>query len=155
MTTSVIYPGTFDPITLGHEDLIRRAAKIFDRIVVAIGINESKQPLLSVEKRIAMIKHVFEDLPHVEVKTFDGLLVDFAKTEKCNLILRGLRVVSDFDYEFQMATMNRILAPGLETIFLMPAERYASISSTLVRTIIRGGGDVSAFVPKVVLDFCV
>lgn len=152
MKNSVIYPGTFDPITLGHEDLIRRAVKLFDRVIVAIGVNDTKAPLFSVEQRVGFIKTLFKDVPQVEVVTFEGLLVEFAKLLGVNAILRGLRVVSDFDYEFQMASMNRALASNIETIFLTPSDRYTYISSTLVRTIIQNGGDITPFVPPIVKE---
>lgn len=152
MKNFVIYPGTFDPITLGHEDLVKRAAQIFDRIIIAVGVNEQKKPLFSLEKRVALIHQVFKDMPQIEIETFDGLLINFAKKKGVKSILRGLRVVSDFDYEFQMASMNRALVPEIETIFLTPADRFTYISSSLVRVVIENGGDVSQFVPPIVAE---
>jgi pantetheine-phosphate adenylyltransferase len=150
MKNKVIYPGTFDPITLGHADLIKRATHLFDTIVIAVAKNNAKNPIFSLQERIDLIKSIFKDSNQIEVLPFDGLLVNFAKTHEIKAILRGLRVVSDFDYEFQMASMNRVMKPHLETIFLTPADKYTYISSTLVRTIAKEGGEVSAFVPSLV-----
>ena len=152
MNNTVIYPGTFDPITLGHLDLVKRALHLFDRVIVAVGTGEEKDPLLMLQERIELVRKVFENEPRVEVVTFDGLLVDFAKEKKVKAILRGLRVVSDFDYEFQMASMNRLLAPGIDTIFLTPADQYTYISASLVRTVARCGGAIEKFVPEVVVN---
>jgi pantetheine-phosphate adenylyltransferase len=145
-----IYPGSFDPITLGHEDLIRRALGLFDRVIVAIGENEAKNPLFSVDERIQLIQQVFPEEKRLEVCSFNCLLVDFAKKKKTNIIIRGIRAISDFDFEFQMAGMNRMLSPSLETIFLMPADKYTFVSSSLVRVIAGKKGDVSKFVSPVV-----
>jgi pantetheine-phosphate adenylyltransferase len=150
MKNTVIYPGTFDPITLGHIDLVERATHLFDHIVIAIADNQQKAPLFSLAERINLIKEVFSKNNNIEVVGFNGLVVDLAKQRKANIILRGLRVVSDFDYEFQMASMNRTLLPELETVFLMPSEKYTYISSTLVREVALAKGDVSRFVPPIV-----
>jgi pantetheine-phosphate adenylyltransferase len=140
-----IYPGSFDPITRGHEDLIRRSLAFVDRVVVAVAVNVAKQPLFTPEERLAMIRAAVAD-PRVEARTFDGLLVHFAQSVGASLIVRGLRAVSDFEYEFQMALMNRNLAPGIETVFLVPAFDLTYLSSSLVREVARFGGDVSALV---------
>lgn len=145
-----IYPGTFDPITNGHLDIIQRAAQLFDRIVVAIAANQFKQPILSLEKRVELAKAVTCDLKNVEICGFDTLLIDFAKQQQANVIVRGLRAVSDFEYEFQLASMNRKLDASIETIFMTPAEQYSYLSSTLVREIAQLGGDISSFVHPLV-----
>jgi pantetheine-phosphate adenylyltransferase len=142
----VVYPGTFDPFTRGHEDLVRRAARLFDSVVVAIADSESKRPYFSAADRIAMAREVLRPFPNVEVRGFSSLLMDFVHTEGAQAIIRGLRAVSDFEYEFQMAGMNRNLYPDVETIFLTPDEKYMFISATIVREIARFGGDVSKFV---------
>ncbi len=152
MNNTVIYPGTFDPITLGHEDLVKRAVRIFDRVIIGIGVNFTKQPLFSTEERVKLVREIFKDFPQVEVDTFEGMLVDFAKKKNAQAIMRGLRVVSDFDFEFQMASTNRLLMPEIETIFLTPADRYTYISSSLVREIISNKGDVSQFISPLVLS---
>jgi pantetheine-phosphate adenylyltransferase len=146
-----MYPGTFDPITLGHEDLVRRAASLFDRVVVAIAINTgSKTPMFTIDERLAMAKNALEEFPNVEVTSYEGLTVDFARAKGLRVIIRGLRAVSDFEYEFQLANMNRHLTEEVETAFLTPTEKYTFISSSLVREIAELGGDVSEFVsPKV------
>jgi pantetheine-phosphate adenylyltransferase len=141
-----IYPGTFDPITKGHSDLVERASRLFDTVIVAIAANPGKQPVFSLDERLALARVALEDCGNVEVCAFDGLLVEFAREKQAQVILRGLRAVSDFDYEFQLAGMNRTLAPDVETLFLTPAEQYANISSSLVREIAALGGDVSPFV---------
>ena len=147
MTVSAMYPGTFDPITLGHEDLVRRAAVLFDNVVVAIAANTgSKSPMFSVDERVDMARAALEDLPNVEVKRYGGLTVDFAKEHGLRVIVRGLRAVSDFEYEFQLANMNRHLTDEVETAFLTPTEKYTFISSSLVREVAELGGDVSEFV---------
>ncbi|MCI0506090.1 MAG: pantetheine-phosphate adenylyltransferase [Gammaproteobacteria bacterium] len=146
-----IYPGTFDPITKGHTDLVERALHLFDKVIVAVAKNTAKEPVFSLEERISMAKVALEDCEGVEVLPLPGLLVEFAKQHKAKAILRGLRAVSDFEYEFQLAGMNRKLAPEIETLFLTPAEKYAYISSSLVREIAALGGDVSAFVHKKVM----
>jgi len=149
MTRIAVYPGSFDPVTKGHADLIRRSLAFSDRVVVAVAVNVSKQPLFTLEERVALIRETVE-LPSVEVRSFDGLLVDFAKAVGASMLIRGLRAVSDFEYEFQMALMNRTLAPALETVFLVPAFDLTYLSSSLVREVARFGGDVSALVDPVV-----
>ncbi|MEI6592717.1 MAG: pantetheine-phosphate adenylyltransferase [Holophagaceae bacterium] len=146
---SAIYPGSFDPVTLGHWDLIKRAAKLVDRLVVAVLHNPSKSAAFTVEERVAMLGELTATLPRVEVTSFDGLLVDFAKVQEAQVIVRGVRAFSDFEYEFQMALMNRKLAPDLETVFLMPKENYSAVSSRLVREIGSMGGNLSDLVPEV------
>ncbi|HLA74607.1 MAG TPA: pantetheine-phosphate adenylyltransferase [Gammaproteobacteria bacterium] len=146
MKITAIYPGTFDPITHGHSDLIQRAARLFDHVIVAIAANPTKKPFFPLEKRVALAQAVLTNLPNVEVSGFDSLLVDYANERNAQVIVRGLRAVSDFEHEFQLASMNRRLAPKVETLFLTPAEQYAYISSSLVREIAALGGDVSAFV---------
>ena len=146
MSITAVYPGTFDPITCGHFDLIERAARFYDRLVIAVADNRNKQSLFTLEERVALAKEVTENLPNVEVIGFSGLLVDFVKELNGHVLLRGLRAVSDFEYEFQLASMNRKLAPEVETMFMTPAEQYAFISSSLVREISALGGDVSEFV---------
>ena len=151
MTVAAMYPGTFDPITLGHEDLVRRAAVLFDRVVVAIAINTgSKQPMFTTDERVAMAASALAEIGNVEVTSYEGLTVDFARDNDLRVIIRGLRAVSDFEYEFQLANMNRHLTDAVETAFLTPTEKYTFISSSLVREVAELGGDVSAFVsPKV------
>ncbi len=151
MTFTVIYPGTFDPITKGHSDLVNRAARMFDHILVAVAASTAKQPFLPLEDRLALAREVLQSLPNVEVCALDGLLVHFAHQRGARAILRGLRAVSDFEYELQLAGLNRKMAPDVETLFLTPAEPYANISSGLVREIAALGGDVSDFVPSPVL----
>ena len=141
-----LYPGTFDPITKGHEDLIRRASKLFGEVVVAVAANYQKSPLFPLEERVELVRRVMSDIPNLRVVAFDGLLVDFVHQQGAGVILRGLRAISDFEYEFQMASMNRKLDADLETLFLMTGESYTYLSSGLVREIYRMGGDVSAFV---------
>jgi pantetheine-phosphate adenylyltransferase len=149
MTRTAVYPGSFDPVTKGHADLIRRSLAFVDRVVVAVAVNVSKQPLFTLEERVSLIEQTI-DVPNVEVRSFDGLLVDFAREMQATLLIRGLRAVSDFEYEFQMALMNRTLAPTLETVFLVPAFDLTYLSSSLVREVARFGGDVSALVDPVV-----
>ena len=144
---TVIYPGSFDPITNGHLDVIERAAKLFDRVIVAVAVNSSKVPLFSKDQRQEQITEAVAALGNVEVDAFDGLLVDFARDQKAQAIIRGLRAVSDFEFEFQLALMNRKLEPEIETIFMMPHETYTFLSSKLVKEVAQLGGDVSAFVP--------
>jgi len=144
---SVIYPGTFDPITNGHVDLTERAARLFDRVVVAIAYSEKKTPLFSLEERVALCKVALGHLDNVEVIGFSNLLTDFAKSQNARCVLRGLRAVADFDYEFQLANMNRAIYPEFESIFLTPSEHLSYISSTLVREIASLNGDISPFVP--------
>jgi pantetheine-phosphate adenylyltransferase len=146
MTRLAAYPGSFDPITRGHEDLIRRGLVFADRVVVAVAENVAKQPLFDAKERVALVREAIGDEPRVEVHSFDGLLVDFARKIGARLIVRGLRYVSDFEYEFQMALMNRKLAPEIETVFLVPAFDLTYLSSSLVREVARFGGDVSALV---------
>ena len=145
-----MYPGTFDPITNGHHDLVRRASRLFDRVVVAIAESPGKAPLFSVEERVEMAKEVLADCPNVEVMGYHGLTVDFAREHGLDVIVRGLRAVSDFEYEFQLSAMNRRLTDEVETVFLTPTENFAFISSTLVREIALLGGTVSEFVPATV-----
>ena len=151
MTNTVIYPGTFDPITNGHIDLVDRAARLFDKVILAIAANLPKTPCFNLGERIELARTVFKELPNVTVLGFDDLLVEFAKREGANVFLRGLRAVSDFEHEFQLASMNRRLAPDIETVFLTPDEGYNYISSSLIREIAKLGGDVSPFVHPVVL----
>ncbi len=151
MKKIAIYPGTFDPITNGHTDLIERATHLFDKVIVAVAKATSKSPVFSLDKRVALASDILSPLANVEVCGFDILLVEFMKQKEATIILRGLRAVSDFEYEFQLASMNRHLSDQVETVFLTPAEQYTFISSSLVREIARLGGDVSQFVnPKVV-----
>src|SRR5690606_23822044 len=144
--SSILYPGTFDPITNGHHDLIRRAASLFDRVVVAVAADTGKQSAFTLEQRVELVAAVIADVPNAEVTGFSGLTVEFAKSHGVTAILRGLRAVSDFEFEFQMAAMNRHLAPEVETLFLTPAEHFTFISSSLVRQVASLGGDVSDLV---------
>jgi pantetheine-phosphate adenylyltransferase len=148
----VVYPGTFDPFTRGHEDLVRRAARLFDSVIVAIADSESKRPYFSAAERIGMAREVLRPFQNVEVLGFSSLLMEFVQSQGAQAILRGLRAVSDFEYEFQMAGMNRNLYPDVETLFLTPDEKYMFISATIVREIARFGGDVSKFVHPHVAD---
>ncbi len=150
MTRIAVYPGSFDPPTRGHTDLVHRSLALADRVIVAVAKNASKQPLFSVEERTEMLRTVIGNEPRVSLESFDGLLVDFARERGATLIVRGLRAVSDFEYEFQMAMMNRHLLPGLETVFLVPPEDATYLSSSLVREVARYGGDVSTLVHPVV-----
>lgn len=145
MTRIAVYPGSFDPITKGHEDLIRRSLEFVDQLIVAVAVNVAKQPLFSLEERVALIKAAVTD-GRVDVRSFEGLLAEFAKKVGASVIVRGLRAVSDFEYEFQMALMNRNLAPKIETVFLVPAFDLTYLSSSLVREVARFGGDVSSLV---------
>jgi pantetheine-phosphate adenylyltransferase len=145
-----IYPGSFDPLTSGHVDIIERGSRIFDSIIVAILSNVEKTPLFSVAERVEIVREVFKHAPKVQVDTFDGLLVDYAVRKKASVIVRGLRAVSDFEYEFQMALMNRHLAPGIETVFMMPAEQFTYISSRLIKEVFMLGGSVDGLVPPMV-----
>lgn len=145
-----VYPGTFDPITYGHIDVVERAAQMFDRVIILVAHNTSKAPLFSDEERIAMIQEVFRRHRNIEVEGFNGLLVDYARKRKASVVVRGLRAVSDFEIEFQMALTNRKMSGDLETIFLVPREQYSYLNSTIVREIARLGGDVSDFVPATV-----
>ncbi|HVJ24171.1 MAG TPA: pantetheine-phosphate adenylyltransferase [Burkholderiales bacterium] len=145
-----VYPGTFDPLTRGHEDLVRRAAKLFDKLVLAIADSKAKRPYFTLEERIAMAREVLGDMKNVEVVGFSSLLTEFVKKQGARVVLRGLRAVSDFEYEFQLAGMNRNLYPEMETIFLTPSEQHMFISATLVREIAALGGDVAEFVHPLV-----
>jgi pantetheine-phosphate adenylyltransferase len=150
MQIIAIYPGTFDPITNGHLDIITRASKLYDKVIVAVAVNRGKTPLFSLNERVELIGRVISEFTNVAVIGFDNLLVECAKQQGATVILRGLRAVSDFEYEFQLAGMNRRLAPELETVFLTPAEQYEFISSTMIREIAQLKGDVSCFVPDAV-----
>jgi pantetheine-phosphate adenylyltransferase len=150
MNITAIYPGTFDPITDGHIDLIARASKLFHKVIVAVAVNQGKTPLFSLEERAGLAKEVTAHFPNVTIIGFDNLLVDCAREQGANVVLRGLRAVSDFEYEFQLAGMNRRLSPELETMFLTPAEQYVFISSSMIREIAKLKGDVSSFVPECV-----
>ncbi|MDG9669136.1 pantetheine-phosphate adenylyltransferase [Hahella sp. CR1] len=147
---TVIYPGTFDPITNGHKDLIARASRIFDKVVVAVAASPKKNPLFSLEERVDLVRQVVKPFSNVDVKGFSNLLADFVQQNQANIILRGLRAVSDFEYEFQLADMNRKLAPNVESLFLTPANHLSYISSTLIREIAVLGGDVTEFVDPIV-----
>jgi pantetheine-phosphate adenylyltransferase len=150
MDVIAIYPGSFDPLTNGHVDIIQRGARLFDRIVVAMLINVDKAPLFTIPERVEIAREVFRGDPHVEVDTFDGLLVDYAERRRAGVIVRGLRAISDFEFEMQMALMNRRLRPEVETVFMMPAEPYTYVSSRLVKEIVALGGSVTGLVPSVV-----
>ena len=151
-TVRAIYPGTFDPLTNGHLDLIARGSKIFDHLVVAILNNSEKQPLFPVQERVEMIVDATREFGNISVSTFDGLLVEFARQQQAQALLRGIRAISDYEYEFQMALMNRRLAPQLETVFMMPAEKYSYVSSRLIREVFRLGGSVEGLVPPSVVE---
>lgn len=150
MHITAIYPGTFDPVTNGHLDLIARASRLYQKVLVAVAVNRNKAPLFSLQERVNLVQSVTTEFTNVEVIGFDTLLVDCAKQHGASVILRGLRAVSDFEYEFQLAGMNRRLAPELETVFLTPAEQYEFISSSMIREIAQLNGDVSCFVPELV-----
>lgn len=147
-----VYPGTFDPVTKGHVDLVERSLRIFDELIVAIAENPKKEPLFSLEERIDMFRKVVARYRRVRIEGFDGLLVDYVREKKASGIIRGLRAVSDFEYEMQMALMNRRLDSSIETVFLMPSEEYSFITSTIVKEAASYGGDVSSLVPKVVVE---
>lgn len=147
-----VYPGTFDPVTNGHSDLVQRASKLFDHVIVAIAANPGKTPLFNLDQRVAMASRVLSDIPNVEVCGFSDLLVNFVRQKNANVILRGLRVVSDFEFEMQLASMNRRLDNTIETVFLTPAEETSFISASLVKEVALYGGDVSQFVHAVVVD---
>ena len=151
MARNAVYPGTFDPITNGHHDLVRRAAGIFDRVVIAIAANPSKAPRFPLDKRVELARAVLVDLPNVEVMGYSGLTVDFARENGLNVIIRGLRAVSDFEFEFQLALMNRRLNEQVETLFMTPKDTYTFLSSRMVKEISRLGGDVAPFVPPAVV----
>ncbi len=146
MTVSAMYPGTFDPITLGHEDLVRRACRLFDKVIVAVAANPGKEPMFSPEERVALAMDALSEIDNVEVCGYEGLTVDFARANNLQVIVRGLRAISDFEYEFQLANMNRHLTDDVETAVLTPSETYTYISSSLVREICSMGGDISEFV---------
>ena len=147
MLKTAIYPGSFDPVTNGHIDLIQRATQIFDKVIVGVANNAQKKPLFTINERIAMIQESTKDLKGIEVEPFEGLVIEFARQKKVNVLIRGLRMLSDFEYEFQMALTNRRLAGDIETIFLMPSEQYAFTSSTLLKEAAALGADLSSFVP--------
>jgi len=148
---TAIYPGTFDPITNGHLDIIARGVRLFDRIIVALLSNADKEPLFPLEDRMEIVRSVVARLPNVQVESFDGLLVNYARSRSASVIVRGLRALSDFEYEFQMALMNRRLEPGVETVFMMPSEAYSYVSSRLVKEVFRLGGDATGLVPQEVV----
>ncbi|HEY7287507.1 MAG TPA: pantetheine-phosphate adenylyltransferase [Vicinamibacterales bacterium] len=150
MSTLAIYPGSFDPLTNGHVDIILRGARLFDRIVVAMLVNAEKSPLFTMDERVEIAREVFRDQPNVEIATFDGLLVDYVERRRAQVIVRGLRAISDFEFEFQMALMNRRLNSHIETIFMMPAEQYTYISSRLIKEVFALGGRVHGLVPELV-----
>ena len=147
-----LYPGTFDPITLGHLDVLHRASLIFDKVIIGVAPNTSKDPTLALDQRIHLIEENLKDLPNIEIQSFDGLVVEFAKEVGAVALIRGLRAVSDFEYELQMAQMNRNLDESIETLFLMPNEAYTFVSSTLIKQVAVYGGDISKFVPKNVFE---
>jgi pantetheine-phosphate adenylyltransferase len=150
MSTLAVYPGSFDPLTNGHVDIISRGARLFDRIIVAILLNAEKSPLFTMDERVEITRSVFKTQHNVEVDTFDGLLVDYVERRDAQVIVRGLRAVSDFEFEFQMALMNRRLKPQIETVFMMPAEQYTYISSRLIKEVFSLGGRVEGLVPELV-----
>lgn len=150
MRNAAIYAGTFDPLTLGHLDVVRRAASIFDRLVVGISKSRMKSPLFTLEERLDLVTQSVKDIPNVEVQSFSGLLVDFARSQEIKVVVRGLRAISDFEIEFQMALTNRKMDPEVETLFLMPKDQYSYLSSSMVREVAEHGGDSSVFVPPVV-----
>lgn len=152
MKNIAVYAGTFDPITFGHIDLVERASRIFDSVIVGIAASPNKKPLFALDERVALAKAVLADYKNVEVYGFNSLLLEFAKEHHANVILRGLRAVADFDYEFQLASMNRFMNAQVESMFLMPSEKYMYVSSTIVREISALGGDVSGFVPALVAE---
>ena len=152
MTRRAIYPGSFDPVTNGHLDVIERARKLFDEVIVAVAHNDQKHPLFSLEERIDLLRATVDGTKNVEIASMDGLLVDFAIARKATAVIRGLRAISDFEFEFQMALMNRKLESSVETIFLMPKEEYTYLSSRIVKEIARLGGDVTGFVPPRVAE---
>ena len=152
MPVSAMYPGTFDPITLGHEDLVRRATRLFDKVVVAVAANPSKEPMFTLDERVDLAQTVLAGLDNVEVMGYSGLTVDFAKDHGLKAIVRGLRAISDFEYEFQLANMNRHLTDEVESVFLTPTETYTYISSSLVREIFSMGGNISEFVSPTVKE---
>lgn len=152
MQVTAVYPGTFDPITNGHLDIIRRGVQLFDRILVALLRNTEKETLFSLDERIEITRTVVAGFPNVTVEAFDGLLIDYVRARRAQAIVRGLRALSDFEYEFQMALMNRRLSPDVEAVFMMPSETYSYVSSRLVKEVARLGGDVTGLVPQEVVD---
>jgi pantetheine-phosphate adenylyltransferase len=150
MSQTAVYPGTFDPITLGHADLVRRASRLFDRLIVAVADSRAKQPFFTLDERVEMAREVVKDLPNVEVMGFSGLLMKFVQAQGARVVVRGLRAVSDFEHEFQLAGMNRDMYPDVETVFLTPGEQFMFISATIVREISTMGGDTTKFVPPLV-----
>lgn len=142
---TAIYPGSFDPVTLGHQDIIERSSKIFDKLIVGVLRNNAKSPLFSVEERVNMLKNVTKEFSNVEVQSFDGLLIDFVRQNQANVVIRGLRAITDFEYELQLAQMNRVIAPEIDTLFLTTNLKYAYLSSSTVKEVARYGGDISAF----------
>jgi pantetheine-phosphate adenylyltransferase len=148
--TIAVYPGTFDPFTLGHVDLVQRASRLFDKLVIAIAASPNKHPVFNFEERVALGKTLFKNMPNVEVLGFNGLLIDFVAKQKANVLVRGIRTIGDFDFELQLARMNRHLKPDVETMFILPSEKYIHISATLVREIAALGGDVSTLVPEII-----
>ena len=146
-----VYPGSFDPLTNGHVDIIERGTHLFEKIIVAILVNAEKSPLFSMEERVEIVRETFRDRPNIEVDTFDGLLVDYVERREAHVIVRGLRALSDFEAEFQMALMNRRLSPTVETVFMMPAEQYTYISSRLIKEVFSLGGQVRGLVPEIVV----
>ncbi|UDQ80206.1 pantetheine-phosphate adenylyltransferase [Erwinia rhapontici] len=152
MSTKAIYPGTFDPMTNGHLDIVTRAALMFDHIILAVAASPSKKPMFSLEERVALASEVVAHLPNVEVVGFSDLMANFAKAQQANVLVRGLRAVSDFEYELQLAHMNRHLMPTLESVFLMPSEAWSFISSSLMKEVARHGGEVQAFLPATVYE---
>ena len=149
---SAIYPGSFDPVTLGHLDIIRRSAGLADHLIVGVLNNSSKTPLFSLDERFNMLKEAAKDIPNVEIVSFSGLLVDFAKQQNCNVVIRGLRAVTDFEYELAMSQTNRVVNPDIDTIFLNTSLKYAYLSSSMVKEVAQYGGDVSKFVPANVIE---
>lgn len=147
MSTKAIYPGTFDPVTLGHLDIVTRATQMFDHLIVAVAASPGKKPMFSLDERVALAQQVTAHLPNVSVIGFSDLMANFARTQQANVLIRGLRAVSDFEYELQLAHMNRHLLPTLESVFLMPSEGFSFVSSSLVKEVARHGGDVTAFLP--------
>ncbi|MEO6848682.1 MAG: pantetheine-phosphate adenylyltransferase [Chthoniobacterales bacterium] len=150
--TRAIYPGSFDPLTNGHLDVIRRAANLFEEVIVGVAGNDAKAPMFSIDERMTMASEATTDIPNISVRKIEGLLVSFARQEKAMVIIRGLRAVSDFEFEFQMALMNQSLEPGLETIFLTPKEDYTYLSSRIVKEVAQLGGDIAKFVPSCVAE---
>lgn len=148
MHIRAVYPGTFDPLTNGHADIVLRAARLFETVIVAVAANPSKQPLFSLDERVALARQAFADCQNVSVIGFSGLLADFAKSQQAQVLIRGVRAVADYEYEFQLASMNRSLNPELDSIFMTPSEKNTFISSTLVKEVCRHGGDVASFVPE-------